>query len=242
MRAGMGDVVFAPFYEVLKKRGVQFRFFHRLRNVRVSKESETAPGELPHVTALELDVQARVVDRGEYRPLIDVRGLPSWPSEPVWTQLVDGNRLAAAGIDFESHYENRKVERKVLSVGTDFDFVVLGVGLGVIRDVCAELIQRSECWREMVDRVATVPTQAFQIWLNEDMKSLGWHDPSLSSLSAFVQPFGTWADMTQLVSLENWPDPPPRAIAVLLRGPAGRARIRTCDATGEGRAKAPCAS
>jgi hypothetical protein len=31
MQAGMGDVVFAPLYEVLRRRGVQFRFFHRVK-------------------------------------------------------------------------------------------------------------------------------------------------------------------------------------------------------------------
>src|SRR5690606_33935978 len=30
MRAGMGDTVFAPLYEVLRDRGVRFRFFHRV--------------------------------------------------------------------------------------------------------------------------------------------------------------------------------------------------------------------
>src|SRR5271166_6839474 len=35
MRAGMGDIVFAPFYEVLRRRGVSFRFFHRLLNVKL---------------------------------------------------------------------------------------------------------------------------------------------------------------------------------------------------------------
>src|SRR5262249_2062731 len=30
MNAGMGDVVFAPIYEVLRRRGVRFEFFHRL--------------------------------------------------------------------------------------------------------------------------------------------------------------------------------------------------------------------
>ena len=33
MQAGMGDVVFAPLYEVLKRRGVRFEFFHKLTNV-----------------------------------------------------------------------------------------------------------------------------------------------------------------------------------------------------------------
>ena len=35
MHAGMGDTVFAPMYEVLKKRGVAFRFFHRLEGGKV---------------------------------------------------------------------------------------------------------------------------------------------------------------------------------------------------------------
>src|SRR2546421_289609 len=33
MQAGMGDVVFAPFYEALRRRGVRFEFFRRLENV-----------------------------------------------------------------------------------------------------------------------------------------------------------------------------------------------------------------
>src|SRR4029077_1267453 len=45
MRAGMGDVVFAPFYQVLKKRGVRFEFFHRLERVRLAPQETLAPGE-----------------------------------------------------------------------------------------------------------------------------------------------------------------------------------------------------
>jgi len=211
MRAGMGDVVFAPFYEVLKRRGVQFQFFHRLRHVRLSKESRSGARELPHVEALEFDVQAETI-RPEYHPLVDVGGLPCWPSEPVWSQLVDGARLASAKVDFESHDENHRVRRKTARVGRDFDLVVLGIGLGAVRHVCGELVARSQRWRELVDHVATVPTQAFQLWLREDMESLGWSAGSLSSLSAFVEPFGTWADMTHLVARESWPKPP-KAIA-----------------------------
>jgi uncharacterized protein with NAD-binding domain and iron-sulfur cluster len=212
MRAGMGDVVFAPFYEVLKRRGVRFEFFHRLRNVRLSKESSSQRDQQPYVEALEFDVQATTVDGDEYRPLVDVGGLPCWPSQPDWNQLVHGERLAKAGIDFESHCENHRVRSKVLRVGDEFDLVVLGIGLGAVPYVCSELIARSQRWRDMVERVPTVATQAFQIWMNEDMKTLGWATPPLSSLGAFVDPFGTWADMTQLVPREDWPIPP-RAVA-----------------------------
>ena len=211
MRAGMGDVVFAPFYEVLTRRGVKFEFFHRLTNVALAKQTRLKPGEQPHVHALEFDVQARTHDGG-YEPLVDVQGLPCWPSEPDWSQLVDGDRLAADGVDFESHWETRRVAAKTLRVKKDFDLVVLGIGLGAVPHVCRELIDRSPAWRSMVEHVGTVPTQAFQIWMREDMKQLGWESPQLSSLSAFVDPFGTWADMTQLATREDWPCPP-KAIA-----------------------------
>src|SRR6185369_15588638 len=39
MNAGMGDAVFAPFYEVLERRGARFAFFHRLENVKLSPAS-----------------------------------------------------------------------------------------------------------------------------------------------------------------------------------------------------------
>jgi uncharacterized protein with NAD-binding domain and iron-sulfur cluster len=63
----------------------------------------------------------------------------------------------------------------------------------------------------MVKHVKTVATQAFQIWLREDMTSLGWPHPP-TSIAAFVHPFDTWADMSHLISEENWPKKP-RTIA-----------------------------
>src|SRR5262249_39633179 len=60
MNGGMGDVVFAPIYEVLRRRGVRFEFFHRLRRMRIADDEQLARGDTPHVTALEFDVQADV--------------------------------------------------------------------------------------------------------------------------------------------------------------------------------------
>jgi uncharacterized protein with NAD-binding domain and iron-sulfur cluster len=203
MQAGMGDVVFAPLYEVLRARGVRFRFFHRLERVRLS---EPGAADGPHVAALELDVQAQVA-RDEYEPLVDVGGLPCWPAEPDWTQLVDGDRLQAEGRAFESHADRRRVGTTTLRVGQDFDFVVLGTGLGEIPRVAHELIARDARWRAMVDHVATVATQAFQLWLVPDLRALGWPHPGVT-LSGFVEPFDTWADMTHLVPVEAWPHAP----------------------------------
>jgi uncharacterized protein with NAD-binding domain and iron-sulfur cluster len=221
MQAGMGDIVFAPYYEVLRRRGVRFEFFHRLENVRLADEASLAPGEKPFVEALEFDVQAHVAGGGEYRPLIDVDGLPCWPSEPDWSQLEGGARLRDEGRDFECFWDRRRDAPKVLEVRRDFDCVVLGVSVGAIPHVCSEIVARDRRWRDMVENVKTVATQSFQVWLNEPMESLGWKGPP-ATLSGFVEPYDTWADMTHLVPTERI-RPEPGAIAyfcsVLRTGP-----------------------
>jgi uncharacterized protein with NAD-binding domain and iron-sulfur cluster len=211
MNAGMGDVVFAPMYEVLKKRGVTFRFFHRLEKLTLAAPNELKKGERAYVKALEFDVQAKVKSAKDYEPLIDVEGLPCWPSKPDYSQLIDGVGFEREERDFESHWDKSKAGTKTLRVVDDFDFVVLGVGLGAIPYLCQDLIARDQRWRDMVTHLKTVNTQAFQIWLNEDMEQLGWTDPPLA-LSAFVQPFETWADMSHLIGEERW-KVRPRAIA-----------------------------
>ena len=37
MAAGMGDVVFAPLYQALRARGVEFEFFHRVDRLHLSR-------------------------------------------------------------------------------------------------------------------------------------------------------------------------------------------------------------
>lgn len=203
MRSGMGDIVFAPLYEVLKRRGVRFEFFHRLENVRLAEPARLAPGERPYVEALEFDVQAEVVGGGEYQPLVDVRGLPCWPAAADWRQLVDGERLQGEGWNFESFWDRRKVGTRTLRVGEDFDFAILAIGGGAVRYACRELVERDPRWRAMVEHVKTVPTQAFQLWMSADMGELGWPHGA-TNLSGFVEPFDTWADMSHLASEESW--------------------------------------
>ena len=144
-------------------------------------------------------------------PLIDVRGLPCWPSQADFSQLADGNRIGCEGWDFESHWERRKAAMQTLRVGADFDLVVLGVGLGAIPEVAGDLLAHDQRWRDLVGHVTTVATQAFQIWMREDMAALGW-DQRQTAVSAFYHPFDTWADMRHLISEESWLVRP-RAIA-----------------------------
>lgn len=211
MRAGMGDIVFAPFYEVLKSRGVRFEFFHRLKNVEVHWPATADPQARPFVRELEFNVQARTHDDAPYEPLIDVKGLPCWPSEPDVRQLIGGEALLAAGCDFESDWDSTSADTRRLNVEKDFDFVVLAVGIGEIPRTCSEIVARDDRWRSMVEHVQTCETQAFQVWLTESMLDLGWQGAA-GTLSAYVHPFNTWADMSHLAPFEDW-DASPGAVA-----------------------------
>jgi uncharacterized protein with NAD-binding domain and iron-sulfur cluster len=232
MRSGMGDIVFAPLYEVLKRRGVKFEFFHRLENVKLVDASDLEPGERSYVESLEFDVQADIAGDADYEPLVDVRGLPCWPADPRWEQLVGGSRLRDEGWEFESFWDRRKRRTRTLRVNQDFDFVVLGIGLGAVPYVCRDFVERDPEWRAMVENVKTVSTQAFQVWMNEEMRDLGWSEDAIT-VSGFVEPFDTWADMRHLILEESF-EVEPRALAyfcnVLSDGEIPSASLQANDA------------
>jgi uncharacterized protein with NAD-binding domain and iron-sulfur cluster len=211
LRAGMGDVIFAPYYEVLRRRGVKFEFFHKLTNVGLGEESETGADGACFVQSLAFDVQARVRGGGEYQPLAMIGGKPCWPSQPDFRQLSNGRKLALEGRDFESHWDTRHVSTKTLIVGQDFDFVVLGISIGAVPHVCKEILARDARWRAMVEHVKTIETQAFQIWLDRNLDDLQWSQSHLIG-SAFTKPFDTWSDMAHTIPEEAWEQPPATAL------------------------------
>src|SRR5262249_4663601 len=155
-------------------RGVRFDFFHRLESVQMNWDKS------PHVEGLRFEVQAQTIDGRPYQPLIDVAGLPCWPSEPLWEQLRDSRSLRRDGPGFENCVDPRYAAVRELRVADDFDLVVLGVGLGAVPHVCRDLVSRDARWRAMVDHVKTVATQAFQVWLSNDMRELGWSEPPIN--------------------------------------------------------------
>ena len=52
----MGDTVFTPFYEVLKRRGVHFEFFHWVSNLGLSPDKRL-------VDSIEVIPQVTLKDR-----------------------------------------------------------------------------------------------------------------------------------------------------------------------------------
>jgi uncharacterized protein with NAD-binding domain and iron-sulfur cluster len=196
MTAGMGDIVIAPLYQALRRRGVEFEFFHRLDALHLDASQQTVDG-------ITLGRQVKLAEGvHRYEPLTAVRGLPVFPNAPLADQIE-----AKSGLDdLESHFSERTdVETRVLRRGADFDHVVLAVSLGMIPVVAGELIDDRPEWRNMTTHVRTVATQALQIWLRPDEPTLGWDHPG-ATISAYLPPFETWASMPQTLWAEDWPD------------------------------------
>ncbi len=213
MRAGMGDTIFTPLCKALCKRGVRFHFFHRVTGLHLD-----AAGQRIERIAMDRQVTVR---GGEYRPFVRVKDLDCWPSEPLWDQIEEG----PLPVDLESAASAHVVaERLELRRGAEFDEVVLGIPVGALRPIAGELIAASPAWKRMVERVRTTATQAVQLWLDAPSPDLGWpHGPSI--LTAYADELNTWADMSELLPSEDWPEGArPRSISYFcgqISDPAG---------------------
>ena len=184
MRAGMGDVVFAPLYLALKQRGVRFQFFSRVTQLRLM------PG-LPIVDAVELIREATVpAGADEYDPIERIGDWWCWPAAPYEDQL--------------GRFEPRAEK---LNRGVDFDEVVLAIPVGALNDLCGELGQANPRFRHMLERAETVRTKAFQVWLTKPISELGDQsdghglDPPTT---AYTEPFDTYCDMSHLLHVEGY--------------------------------------
>ncbi|NUX56146.1 NAD(P)-binding protein [Paraburkholderia youngii] len=219
MQAGMGDTVFTPLYQVLKQRGVNFQFFHKVEDLIPESDSDSDSDSVSEIVITQQ--VALKEDVTEYNPLVEVAGLDCWPSfpdyqqvDPQQAQLLSGNDL-----DLESHWNvwariysaefGHPLPVKRLVRGVDFDKIVFGLPIGSWRYVCPKLIERSAALKAACDNVKTVATQAYQIWLNEDLRGLGWEvfgsDGEEPILSSFSDPFDTSTPMNQLLLREAWP-------------------------------------
>lgn len=207
MRGGMGEVVIAPIYEVLAARGVKFAFFHRVERLELAADRS-------RVARIHVVRQVDLNDGTTtgYRPLIMVDGLPCWPSEPLVGQIRNGGALA--GIDLESRWSGwTDIASEPLEAGRDFDDVVLGISLGGLREIAADFLA-DDRWRDLVDRVGTTQSLSAQLWMDSSLADLGWELGSVPA-DAAPEPLDVWADRTELIPLEHWPDPKPRSLQYL---------------------------
>ncbi|GAB4449979.1 MAG: hypothetical protein OHK0015_55270 [Chloroflexi bacterium OHK40] len=229
MNAAMGDTVFAPLYQVLRNRGVEFKFFHRVTGFEVDTTAKVVTG-----VRLSRQVNLKV---GEYDPLLLVKDLPCWPSEPLYDQIVEGEELRAAARAYrEAQQRAAMAEMRALGAmgshpipfpvslehsagwttwrdtggevtlraGVDFDHVILGIGAGALPLICDELAAADSRWAAMLTNSHTVATQAMQIWLRPSEGQLGV-PPGNRVTGGWIEPYSSLTNFGDLLLRENWP-------------------------------------
>lgn len=214
MSAGMGETVFAPLYQVLQRRGVRFCFFHRVTRLELDHDGGRVDG-------VRFERQAQVRGGAAYQPLFDLDGLPCWPEEPLWEQLVDPEPVRARLRPVEARLLPGPGPEERLVAGQDFDEIILAIPPAALPPICAELTARLPRWRDALAHARTIRTAAVQLWIRPDRRQLGSGEPPAIS-GTFADPYDTWVDMSHLVGPEGDP-----AVGTILYG---------CGALGDGSA------
>ncbi|HET7793322.1 MAG TPA: acetoacetate decarboxylase family protein [Rhizobacter sp.] len=213
MQAGMGDTVFTPFYEALKRRGVKFKFFHKVEELVPDATSNT-------VSEIRITQQVKLAG-DDYIPTRPVKGLECWPNQPLYEQLdpAQAALLQSGKVNLESNWTDwpalyqkkfgKPLPTLTLKRGVDFDKVVFGISADGLAQLCPQLVARSTALQNSAKYVKTAATQAYQVWLNKTVPQLGWQDFGRDHeepvLTAFSEPFDTWGPMDQTLIREAWP-------------------------------------
>jgi len=195
MNAGMGEIVFAPIYEALLRRGVHFHFGQEVKSIQLE-----ASGERPRVK--EITFAKRPVQGREGKqplPTVTVEDGPLAGELPHWGSEPPAEWKAAEG----------KLDR--LRIG-GHDMIVYGLPVGTI----AGIVQHPpESWQRCARELKTTSTAAVQLWLNVPViRYAPWASPDIT-VGAYTEPFDTWADMAVLSgeTLAGASHVPPESVA-----------------------------
>jgi uncharacterized protein with NAD-binding domain and iron-sulfur cluster len=204
-KGSMAEIVFTPFYLVLQHYGVKFKFFHQVKELKLTPDKLNV-----NEIIIGKQVNLKPNQKGEYDPLIEVKGIKCWPSKPKYGLIKEGDKLKdledkGRNVNLESFWSEWKdVDEVRLEKGKDFDEIIFGIPIGSIPFLCTDLIEANIHWRLMLSKIQTVATQAVQIWSNRCAEDLGWLFPLSTIYTTFEEPLDTWCANPDLVPIESW--------------------------------------
>jgi uncharacterized protein with NAD-binding domain and iron-sulfur cluster len=215
MRGAMGDVVIAPFYEVLARRKVEVRFFHAVNELVPDANGTIA--EIRGVRQLEVDGPYEPLFNAEYRSDDGPLKVPAWPNEPLWERLPNVEpAVKRAPLRLEQEIDpfdgtDFRLRKRAATDAEDaadvFDVVILAVPPDVQEGICGALKKQDAVYAQMLENSHTVVTQGAQLWLERTALELGQEFSSRSLMSTYVEPLDTYCDMAHLLPNEQWPEP-----------------------------------
>ena len=208
-QGGLGDLIFAPMYEVLKTRGVSFKFFHKVENLHLNENNPSI------IEKIRITKQVDLIN-GQYNPLINVKGLPSWPNQPKYEEIKpeQAQLLQEHDIDLEnvwtpwSHIfeENMKspLPHFVLERGRDFDIIVSGIPIDSINHIGSELLEVSPALIETVQHIGRIPSLQVQLYLDVLREKISHKYNDYNILLDHDKSVFMWATNDDNLMLEDW--------------------------------------
>lgn len=214
--AGTGETIVTPLYEVLKARGVKFKFFHELTDIKTNIDGTS-------VTSLMFQEQAIMKDGADYNPVKDVKGLASWPNAPFFYQIKNGAAMEA--VDFEAPNTATFGKKLQLNIGgktgSDFDKVILAIPPAATQLSAPSLIASNKEWRRKLSQMPTTATQAMQIWFNKPIETLanmpvilqnGLPERHYYGSANFPSEMHGELDFSKYIKFENWDESAPQGL------------------------------
>jgi len=198
MRSGMGETVFSPMYRVLKARGVEFHFLQQLDEVRFEHLDKKGQASITQLRFMLHGTQ-------ELRDALDADPLDH---HGCWLHTINQHRqYRPANNKAPTAKPQQHVLRRLRigDHGPGFHAVVMAMGIVDFTHAMGEVFFKAptmQHWQKMREYVKTNATQAAQAWLSKDLSQLGWRRGSVL-ISAFEEPFETWADMTHTLPSER---------------------------------------
>jgi uncharacterized protein with NAD-binding domain and iron-sulfur cluster len=175
MNAGMGEIVFAPIYEALIKRGVTFHFGHEATELQLERRDDRT-----RATSIRFAVQAfkPAFPREGGLPTLEVEAGPLAGKLPYW-KVRKARDQGQLSLELRRH-----------------DMVVYGMPVDTIRQVVRGEVPNR--WQTCAAEVKTVGTLALQLWLSERVQRYApWAAPDIT-VGAYTEPYDTWSDMDLL--------------------------------------------
>lgn len=98
-----------------------------------------------------------------------------WRHTPNYSQIDDAQAriLKEKNIDLESWYADWKGTPETLTLGKDFDEVVLAISVGAFPFICKNILAKNQRWQRMVEKMETIQTIGVQLWLKKSLKEMG---------------------------------------------------------------------
>ncbi|WP_158595840.1 NAD(P)-binding protein [Oleomonas cavernae] len=201
MKGGMGEIVILPLFEVLRRRGVRFHFFHKVTRIEMD-------GDRRSIGLVAGKVQAPLMQGLDaYDPIATMAsdGRRYWPSTPRFEQLQAKPDWPMNSPDFESWwYEDREIETDFeYRAHEHFDIVLSGIPIAALQHLCPQFSANVPGWSDFVAKQRTSPTIAMQYWFRESTSHLG-NETELPLITGYVLPASTWCDMSFLLPQESY--------------------------------------